>query len=91
LDAVSLRRRPSPGGGDLVQVTADDEEAPGAGKADVEVFAAASLVAQAVDRQDDDAPFESFEAEDVAVEHVLVGEERVPVAVPTVAGETLAL
>src|SRR5215467_5835113 len=73
--------------GDVVEVAADDQAASRPGQAHVEVLAAAVLVAQAVDGEHHDRPLEPFEAEDMTVEHVLVGEERVPVAVPAVVVE----
>jgi hypothetical protein len=44
-------------------------------RAHVEVLAAAVLVAQAVDGKNHDRPLEPFEAQDMAVEHVVAGEE----------------
>ena len=69
--------------------TRQDSSVPGTGH--VEVFTAAAFVAQAVDGKDDNRPLEPFEAEDVAVEHVVAGEERIPVAVPAVVVEHLLL
>ncbi len=65
--------------GDVVEVAAHDQAAPRPGQADIEVLAAAALVAYAVHGKDHDRPLEAFEAKDVAVEHVVTGEERIPV------------
>lgn len=57
----------------------------------IEVLAGAALVAYAVHGKDHNRPLEPFEAEYVAVEHVVTGEERIPVAVPAVVVEDLLL
>src|SRR5271165_7405113 len=77
--------------GDVVEVATHDQAGPRPGQADVKVLAAAALVAYAVHGKDRDRPLKSFEARDVAVEHVVTSEERIPVAVPAVVAEHLPL
>src|SRR5215471_12394297 len=77
--------------GDVIEVAAYDQAASCPGQAHVEVLAAAVFIAQAVDGEHDHRPLEAFEAEDVTVEHVLAGKERIPVAVPPVVVEHFLL
>lgn len=57
----------------------DDKSVGGAGEPDVEAFAAAIAAPVLVEAEHDGAAFQALEAEDVAVEHVVVGPELLPV------------
>ena len=64
---------------DELRITAHDELVTGPGQSDVEPFAGPFELAGIIDNEDHTAPLEPFEAQHVAVEHLLGVPEAVPV------------
>jgi hypothetical protein len=65
-------------GRDVIEIAIYREVVSGPRQPHIQVLAATG-VADPVDGKNDSRPFESLEAEDVPIEHVVVGKERIPV------------